>query len=128
MTHDKEYGVRFEDGDIVGDFASRSDVLAFVSKLDRDDATQVLLRMRSPWMVELQASPLDAVKMPRSECSNCKGTNLGFEVHITVSGSRSRPEFYQGCNDCSETLWLGDWDTFHAVLALLFDIRIPRCD
>jgi hypothetical protein len=85
--------------------------------------------MHTPWVVSTGGVAGAASTLPPTECSNCKGTSLGFEVNSIVAGPRKgQVQFYQGCNDCSETLWTGDWDTFHAILALLYDIRIPRCD
>lgn len=124
--HEPEWGLRFPDGEVSEGYRTRAEAWQFIANMEPEDGpAEVVVRLRTPWTPESITGKLSGT-LPATECSNCKGTKLGFEVSAT--GNPSRVEFYQGCDDCSETLWVGDWDLFHAVLGLLYDIRIPRCE
>jgi hypothetical protein len=119
-----QWGVRFSADSQVDVMRSRDECLKHIARVD--DGGEIVLQLLSQWIPETVLDGVAERNIPAVECHNCKGTNLGFEVSAT--GNPSRVEFYQGCNDCSETLWTGDWELFHAVLALIYDIRIPRLD
>jgi hypothetical protein len=122
-NHKLRWGVRYKgSADEIDHAVSRAEAVRHMARVA--DGGEIVVQMVSPWMPEHVVAGVVDVNMPAVECRNCKGTDLGFEVATSTRG----PEFYQGCNDCSETLWTGDWDLFHAVLAALYDIRIPRCE
>jgi hypothetical protein len=133
MTLPLWYGVLFKDGDVTPsvqpDAPGRDEALRFIARVDdADDPGELVVSVRSGWMAEEHAEKLRGT-MPLTECRVCKSANLGFEVTIMRSTSgTSTPQFYQGCNSCSETLWVGDWDLFCAVLGLAYGMRIPRCE
>jgi hypothetical protein len=125
------WGVRFADGS-VDTFDTRTQCLAHISRLEAEDGDcEIVISYHAPWIAETEGTTLTSL-LPETECRNCKGTKLGFEVSVSSPtpgvSTHGIPEFYQGCLDCSETLWVGDWNLFHAVLALIYDIRIPRLD
>lgn len=121
-----EYGARHKRTGVVhGPHQDMGTVRTALLSLNVDDSHELVTRFCSSWVTDEDKGQLEMV-LPVTECTHCKGTRLGFDV--SYSSSANRVEFYQGCNDCSETLWVADWELFVAVLAFIYDIRIPTLD
>lgn len=66
----------------------------------------------------------EGAAVPATVCPNCGGTALGFAMTAHKISSQA----YQGCNDCSETTWVGGWEDMIRVLEIQNDFQFPWLD